>query len=265
MASPANGSRLKNDSRPNGTVRERPKTSGFSRSEFIEQISGHLHSPMTHGHPVITISYAQSLDGSIASLSGRPLALSSSQSIWLTHSLRALHDGILVGIGTVLADNPRLTVRHVSGRNPQPIILDSRLRFPLYSWMLRQEVKPWIFTTPQADKHREAELEKAGGRVIRVSADGTGQVDLRALLARLKSLGIASLLVEGGAQVITSFLSAHLVDQVVITIAPLLIGGLRILDHIGRLNHGGIPRLLNICYERFGEDVILRGDLEWRT
>lgn len=232
---------------------------------LIEQICRILKSPLAHDHPHVTISYAQSLDGSIASFSGRPLTLSGSSSMQFTHSLRALHDGILVGIGTVLSDNPRLTVRHVSGKSPQPIVLDSRLRFPLYSWILGQGVKPWIFTTSEADKNREEELERAGGRVIRVFADRTGQVDLRELLPQLRSLGITSLLVEGGAQVITSFLSAHLADQVVITIAPLLIGGLRILDNIGRLNHGGIPRLFNVCYERFGEDVILRGDLDWKT
>ncbi len=236
----------------------------FSKSVLSDQVRRHLKSSVGRRHPIITISYAQSVDGSIASLSGHPLALSSSQSTLFTHCLRALHDGILVGIGTVLADNPRLTVRQVSGRNPQPVILDSRLRFPLYSRILGQQMKPWIFTTPSADENRQKELEKAGARVIRVSADATGQVDLRSLLSRLKSLGLASLMVEGGAQVIASFLSARLADQVVITVAPLLVGGLRILDNIGRINHGGIPRLVNVCYERFGEDLVLRGDLDWK-
>ena len=231
---------------------------------LIEQIRRNLESSIARDHPLITVSYAQSLDGSIASLSGHPMALSSAQSTLFTHFLRGLHEGILVGIGTVLADNPRLTVREVSGRNPRPVILDSRLRFPLYSWILRQEMKPWIFTIPSADRERQTELEKAGARVIRVSTDPTGQVDLRALLPQLRTLGLTNLLVEGGAQIITSFLSARLVDQVVITIAPLLIGGLRILDGIGRQNHSGIPRLRNVCYERFDEDLVLRGDLDWK-
>ncbi|MCK4899238.1 MAG: RibD family protein, partial [Anaerolineales bacterium] len=78
--------------------------------------------------PLVTLSYAQSLDGSIAVRRGSPLSLSSPEAMTLTHRLRAAHETILVGIGTVLADNPRLTVRLVEGRNPQPIILDSHLR-----------------------------------------------------------------------------------------------------------------------------------------
>jgi 3,4-dihydroxy 2-butanone 4-phosphate synthase/GTP cyclohydrolase II len=249
-----------------GTANEYFQTSDeLAESTLIGQICRQLNRPTACDRPFITMSYAQSLDGSIASISGRPLAISSSPSLSFTHRLRALHDGILVGIGTVLADNPRLTVRQVPGRNPRPVILDSRLRFPIYSSILGQEVKPWILTTFQADKSRETELEKAGGRVIRVSASITGQIDLCAVLPQLKSLGLTSLLVEGGGQVITSFLTSRLVDQLVITIAPLLVGGLRILDNIGTLNHGGIPRLLNVCYERFGEDMILRGDLDWNT
>ena len=237
----------------------------FSGSVLIKQVRYKLKPTVARQHPLITVSYAQSVDGSIALLSGHHLSLSSSQSTLFTHCLRALHDGILVGIGTVLADNPCLTVRQVCGRNPQPVILDSRLRLPLYSRILRQQMKPWIFTTHSADENRQAELEKAGANVIRVSADATGQVDLRALLPRLRNLGLASLMVEGGAQVIAGFLSARLADQVVITVAPLLVGGLRILDNIGRINHGGIPRLLNVCYERFGEDLVMRGDLDWKT
>lgn len=253
-------------SNPIGTADKCFETSDeYSGSTLIGQICRQLKNPAARDRPFITMSYAQSLDGSIASVSGRPLAISSSPSLSFTHRLRALHEGILVGIGTVLADNPRLTVRQVPGRSPRPVILDSRLRFPLYSSILGQEMKPWIFTTFQADKSRETELEKAGGKVIRVSSSRTGQIDLHALIPQLKKLGLTSLLVEGGGQVITSFLSSRLVDQVVITIAPLLVGGIRILDNIGTLNHGGIPQLLNVYYERFGEDVILRGDLDWKT
>jgi riboflavin-specific deaminase-like protein len=211
----------------------------------------------------VTIGYAQSLDGSIAALSGHPMSLSGPKSTLLTHQLRALHEGILVGIGTVLADNPRLTVREVSGRSPRPVVLDSRLRLPLYARLLHQDLNPWVITTSLADEERQTELEKTGARVIRLPADRTGQIDLRILLLRLKEMGIASLLVEGGAQVITGFLSARLVDQLVITIAPVLVGGLRILDNLSRLNHSGTPRLNNVSYEKLGQDLILRGDLDW--
>jgi len=78
------------------------------------------------GRPLVTLSYAQSLDGCIAARPGQPLAVSGPLSLTLTHQLRAAHDAILVGIGTVLADNPRLTVRLVEGQHPQPVVVDSR-------------------------------------------------------------------------------------------------------------------------------------------
>ncbi len=99
------------------------------------------------GRPLVTLSYAQSLDGSIADRPGRPLSLSGSQCMTLTHGLRASHDAILVGIGTVLADNPRLNVRLVTGESPQPVIVDSRLRFPPYANLLRHGRAPGSWPT----------------------------------------------------------------------------------------------------------------------
>src|SRR4051794_24685033 len=89
--------------------------------------------------PIVTLAYAQSLDGSIATAARRPLALSSQPALKLTHQLRAEHDAILVGIGTVLADDPLLTVRLVNGPNPVPVVLDSRLRLPSTARLLGHE------------------------------------------------------------------------------------------------------------------------------
>src|SRR5262249_55310613 len=123
------------------------------------------------GRPFITLSYAQSIDGCIAARSSEPLALSGSQSLELTHRLRAAHDAILVGIGAVLADNPRLTVRLTEGKNPQPIIVDSRLRLPRTANVLRSGSGPvWVATTETADVERQRMLEAAGARVMRLSA-----------------------------------------------------------------------------------------------
>ncbi len=87
-------------------------------------------------------------------------------------------------------------------------------------------------------------------------------MDLEVLLRRLADLGINSLMVEGGAQIITSFLAARLVDQVILTIAPLLVGGLRVVDSLGR---GRFPRLSNLTYQRLGEDLVLMGEPEWQA
>jgi 3,4-dihydroxy 2-butanone 4-phosphate synthase/GTP cyclohydrolase II len=216
------------------------------------------------GRPLVTLSYAQSLDGSIAARPGHPLTLSGPQSMVLTHGLRSLHDAILVGIGTVLADNPRLNVRLVTGRNPQPVIVDSRLRFPPYANLLGNGRAPWIVANEGAEPARWQALEAAGARIFCLPSSNSW-VDLEALLKRLGELEVNSLMVEGGAQVITSFLAARLVDQVILTIAPLLVGGLRVGDGMGPANLRWFPRLSNLTYQRLGEDLVLMGEPEWKA
>ncbi|MEW6659872.1 MAG: RibD family protein [Thermodesulfobacteriota bacterium] len=237
--------------------------------EIMERINKPLRDAAGHrqrtGRPWVTLSYAQSLDGSIAARPGRPLALSGSQSLALTHGLRAAHDAILVGIGTLLADNPRLNVRLVAGQDPQPIVVDSRLRFPPYANLLRNGRAPWIATSDSADPDRQTALEQSGALVLRLPAGANGWVDLALLLQHLGKMGINSLMVEGGAQIITSFLATRLVDQVVLTIAPLLVGGLRVMDYLGQARMDCFPRLRQVTYQRLGEDLVLRGEPHWET
>ncbi len=236
-------------------------------TRILDEVSLYLSAAATHrqraGRPWVTLSYAQSLDGSIAARPGRPLSLSGPQSLALTHSLRALHDAILVGIGTVLADNPRLDVRLVAGKNPQPVILDSRLRFPPYANLLRNGRSPWIAASEGADSERQRALEAEGAKVFRLPTNN-GWLDLNSLLKYLNMKGINSLMVEGGAQIITSFLTSRLVDQIVLTIAPMLVGGLRVVDNLGQSPFRRFPCLRNVSYQRLGEDLVLRGEPDWR-
>ncbi|MEQ8818988.1 MAG: GTP cyclohydrolase II [Sumerlaeia bacterium] len=222
----------------------------------------------TTGRPFVTLSYAQSIDGCIAARRGKPLALSGPESLEMTHQLRADHDAILIGVGTVIADDPSLTVRHVAGENPQPIILDSHLRTPADCGLLTDPARqPWIFCTPQADAERREALESAGARILEVPADAHGHVDLAAAMDRLGDEGITSVMVEGGAQVITSFLTARLVDHVVLTITSMLVGGG--VHAVGSLSGGNgskgssFPRLANKRVRYLGEDLILQGDPVW--
>ncbi len=216
------------------------------------------------GLPFVTVSYAQSLDGSIALRSGYPLAISCPESRLLTHSLRALHEGILVGIGTVLADDPQLTVRNVPGQNPQPIILDSRLRFPPYARLLKGNGRrPWIFAAQTAEAGRARSLEASGAVIFRFLPDPDGRIGIRPLLKSLAEQGVLSLMVEGGAQVITSFLLARMVNQMVISIAPSLVGGTRVIEALAGRGSGPFPQLTHIDYERVGEDLVLRADPVW--
>jgi len=219
--------------------------------------------PTRDDRPHVTLSYAQSLDGSIAARRGEQTLISGPEAGRLTHRLRAAHDAILVGIGTVIADDPQLTVRLVRGPDPQPIILDSRLRFPPWARLMKGERRPWIATTEAADPGRAAALEAAGARVIRLPAGPDGLVSLPALLAHLRRAHIRSLMVEGGATVITHFLAEHLADRLALTIAPLLLGGLNAVADLGQLNGRVMPRLARPRYQALGKDVILFGDLVW--
>ncbi|MGB0384330.1 MAG: GTP cyclohydrolase II [Ardenticatenaceae bacterium] len=212
--------------------------------------------------PFVTLTYAQSLDGSITARRGEPMAISGPESLVMTHRLRANHEAILVGIGTILADNPRLNVRLVAGSTPQAIILDSQLRFPLDANLLRHHNSPWIATTKHAEASRQHALEALGVRVLRLPANEAGQVKIEALLPQLKALGIDSLMVEGGAKVITSFLAARLVDRLIVTVAPLLVGGLNALHNLAQVPAHHFPRLRHPQHKRLGEDMVFFGDLE---
>ena len=215
--------------------------------------------------PFVTLTYAQSLDGSIASSDAMPLNLSGSQSAEMTHLLRSTNDAILVGIGTVIADDPRLTVRLTDGKDPQPIILDSTLRCPLDATLLEgHRTAPWIATREDASMERQVELEAVGARVIRLPAtEPSGLVDLRALMTRLYDEGIRSLMVEGGARVITEILAGRFVDHVVITVAPKLVGGLHAVTHSENVAEAVFPRLSKLGYQRAGMDLIVWGRPDW--
>jgi 3,4-dihydroxy 2-butanone 4-phosphate synthase/GTP cyclohydrolase II len=210
--------------------------------------------------PFVTLSYAQSVDGSIAAAADRPLALSGGQSLTLTHALRAVHDAILVGAGTVLADDPRLTVRLVDGPQPRPVVVDSTLRTPLGASLLRGPVRPLLATTAGTAAARRLALEGAGAEVIVLPADGSGRVSLPALLVWLGEAGLTSVMVEGGAAVITSFLADRLIDHVALTVAPMLVGGVRGVRDLGA---AGFPRLSNLEYEQLGDDLVVWGDPVW--
>lgn len=237
------------------------RAAAADHSRLLDDLLDEQRAP--RDRPLVTLSYAQSLDGSIAVRRGVQTLISGPESLKLAHRLRARHDAILVGVGTVLSDDPQLTVRLVDGRNPQPVIVDSRLRFPPTAQMLRAERRPWILTTPTADPARQAALEAAGAAVVRLPADSSGLVSLADALAHLHGQAIRRVMVEGGAQVISNFLAGHLADRLVLTIAPLLLGGLSAVDHLGQVNGRGIPRLRRSVMAPVGRDMVLFGELMW--
>ena len=145
----------------------------LERDRVLSPILGDLHARLdeakadgaARGRPFVTLAYAQSLDGSIAGQGGRPLSLSGPSSLQLTHELRAAHDAILVGIGTVLSDNPRLNVRLVAGLDPQPIVVDSRLRLPEAAHLMESGRGTWLAVTFAEDPPPAVTLLLMGHRL----------------------------------------------------------------------------------------------------
>ncbi|PEN15062.1 GTP cyclohydrolase II [Longibacter salinarum] len=231
----------------------------------------------TAGRPFVTLTYAQSLDGSIAANPQEPLRISGPETLELTHALRAAHEGILVGINTVLSDDPQLTVRHADGAHPTPIVLDTTLRCPSTVRLLTEPgPTPIIATSEDADREKQSELEAAGAKVLRLNCDATGGICLEALLDALQDVGIRSLMVEGGGEVITSFIRKRLVDYLIITIAPMLVGGVHALRPFGTAGTDapsgdgqpsqqiqGFPKIENIQYRWIGKDLVLEGRPVW--
>jgi GTP cyclohydrolase II len=215
--------------------------------------------------PVVTLTDAQSLDGSLAAEAGRLLALSGPSASRMTHALRAWHDSLLIGIGTVLADDPSLTVRGVEGSNPRPVILDSHLRIPLEARLLSLGTQPIVFCSADAPQDKADTLSQTGASVIRVKEPDerqAGWLSLHSILEALSSMGLRRLMVEGGASVLRAFLRQRLGDALIVTLAPRLVGGMPLLPPGWRAESGDLPVLLDSHWQIFGEDAVLWADLE---
>jgi diaminohydroxyphosphoribosylaminopyrimidine deaminase / 5-amino-6-(5-phosphoribosylamino)uracil reductase len=218
----------------------------------------------TSGVPYVTVKWAQTFDGKIATAQGSSTWISSPESLKLAHRLRATHDAILVGVNTVLKDNPELTTRLVKGRSPTRVILDSTLRIPLDVKVLsnQEAAKTLVASTPAAQKEKLSALKKLGIEVLTVPPDSDGRVDLKELLKTLAQRQISSLLVEGGAETITSFLQLGLADKIIAIIAPKLMGAGT--DAVGELNITDVSRALKLNFKRIyrsGEDIVVEGRL----
>lgn len=186
--------------------------------------------------PHVTLTFAQSEDGKIAGPEKTQLALSGKESMIMTHKLRTLHDGILVGIGTVLNDNPQLNARLLSKppsvpELPRPIVLDSTLRMPVDCKLIRNHTagvgrRPLVLSSTLASSQRRKVLEEAGVEVVQVEPSSSdGKLEWSRLLERIYDAGVRRLMVEGGAAVIDSLMQQpQHIDLLLVTIAPVTVG-----------------------------------------
>jgi GTP cyclohydrolase II len=212
--------------------------------------------------PYVVLKYAQTLDGRIATGGGDSKWISSPEERRVAHAMRAACDAVLVGSGTVVADDPMLTVRMVPGASPIRVVLDSSLRIPAGARVLGPDAATIVLTGERSDPDRRAALRRQGVRVeaVRDTPDG---IDLADGLARLLALGIRSLLVEGGAHVITSVLRGRLADRMVVAVAPLLLGdGTEAVGDLGATQVADGLRLLDRTVHHAGPDLLVAGNLD---
>jgi 5-amino-6-(5-phosphoribosylamino)uracil reductase/diaminohydroxyphosphoribosylaminopyrimidine deaminase/5-amino-6-(5-phosphoribosylamino)uracil reductase len=211
--------------------------------------------------PRVTVHYAQTLDGRIATRTGHAQTISCEASFRLQHELRATHDAVLVGVGTALADDPRLTVRLVEGRSPLRVVVDSTLRIPLDRRLLTDGAAPTLIaTTDRARPDRVAAVAALGADVVTLPRDGCDRVDLTALFEHLARRGVASLMIEGGGAVITSVLRERLVDRLVVAIAPKMVGkGVDAVHDLDIRRMGDALTFTEARFEPLDADVIFEG------
>jgi riboflavin-specific deaminase-like protein len=215
--------------------------------------------------PHVTLHYAQTLDGRIATHTGHAQWISCPDTLRFAHQLRADHQAVMVGVGTVCADNPRLTVRLVDGASPLRVVVDSGLRLPLEACVLTDGGPTLVAATERAPEVRIEAVRRQGADVLIVHEDDWGRVDLADLLRRLGSRGLSSVLIEGGAALITSALRGRLVDRLTVCIAPKVIGSG--IEAIGDLNIRSMGEALDFATSSFtsvGEDIIFDGQLARR-
>lgn len=210
--------------------------------------------------PFITVKFAQSLDGRIATATGDSKWITGEQARRFAHRLRSEHDAILVGIGTVIADDPQLTVRLIEGRDPLRVVVDTNLRTPLTARVLANGAAAGtlIVCNESADRARVEAIEALGGEVLRLGSRYDQQgIDVETLLEALGRRGIKSLLVEGGQRIITSILAARAADRMIAIVAPKIIGkGIESIGDLGITHVSDALTFASVSTLKLGPDIV---------
>ncbi|MBN2201143.1 bifunctional diaminohydroxyphosphoribosylaminopyrimidine deaminase/5-amino-6-(5-phosphoribosylamino)uracil reductase RibD [bacterium] len=223
---------------------------------------------MKHGRPFVTLKAAQTLDGCVATTGGESRWISGSGSRAWVHRLRAEQDAILVGICTVLRDDPELTVRDRAGKRrpgfaPIRIVLDPRLRIPLTSRLVRaaDPERTVVIAGPGAQAEKRLRLINAGVQVWTLKTGPDGRFRFGSILNRCAGKGILSILVEGGPDTWTSALSAGFADRWIGFISPRLMGeGIPVLGDLGITGLKKLIRFERCAWRRSGEDILFIGE-----
>jgi len=218
------------------------------------------------GRPFVTLKTAMTLDGRIAAPSRESQWISGDESLRFAHELRRRADAVLVGIGTVMADDPQLTVRLVKKgikKGPLRVVLDSHLAIPEKAWILKEQdqARTIVATTPPCGSSPKAgRLRAMGAEVWELRKTTRGQISFPNLIKRLREEGVTSLLIEGGSRVNASALAAGVVDKVCAVVAPMLLGGgkaIPFIEDLGIQLLRGAIQLHSLKAGKMGRDILL--------
>ena len=223
---------------------------------------------ITLGIPYVSLKLALSLDGRIATRSGASKWVTGPEARALVHMLRSRHDAVAIGIGTALADDPRLTVRDASGVSPTRVIFDTKLRLPAHARLVESavDVPTWVVCSADAPMEKEEALAAYGVEVMRAPSSAEGRLDAHAALRMLAAKGVVTLMVEGGAELAGSILAGRLADELHAFVAPILLGPRGrpgAVDWAGPATPAEAPRIREATWELCGADAYVRGPLQY--
>ena len=223
---------------------------------------------ITTGQSYLTLKLAISLDGRIATRTGASKWITGPESRMRVQTLRASHDAVMVGVNTVLADNPRLTVRDVPGRSPVRVIVDSKLRIPATAQVVQTatQIPTCVVTTLAAPKALEEALQAHGVRVIRVPPTAEGRCEPTIMLRELAAREVVNVMCEGGSELGGSLLASGLADELHVFVAPILLGPRGrpgAVDWAGPENPSDAPRIDPPRWELCGGDAYVWGPLKY--
>jgi len=223
---------------------------------------------ITTGLPFVTLKLAATLDGKIAAATGDSKWIGSERQRKLAHELRSASDAVIVGVGTVLKDDPKLNAR-LHGREvrqPIPVILDRTLRTPPGSSVFKAHGSLLIATVKPANPTRKKRLEEAGARVLEVGHDKQGLPDMKKLMRELGRNEIVSVLIEGGSKAAASALKSGLVDKITFFYAPKILGGdsVSMIDGLGIKSVKNAIQVTGVKITRLGEELMVEGYVKKR-
>ena len=259
-----------------GAMDPNPKVSGRGLKELasagIEVITGVLGEEcrglnewynkfITKGLPFVTLKLAETLDGRTATRTGESRWITGIEARRRVHRMRSMADAVLVGAGTVMKDDPELTVRHVKGRDPLKVVVDTGFRIPLKAKVFSSgRGGIVVITTKDAEKEKIKKAQKLGATVIIVRKQ-EGKVDLINALRALAALNVVSILVEGGPSLAASLIRERLADKLVLFISPKLIGGdgLPAIGPLGVRRIEDCPVIKKPGIKKLGQDILIEG------